>query len=86
MAHGRSAVDYRSGGGVDLPIIYLESDAYRADGELEDKIIGDSEDVLGSSEDKATNGLRAILGHPLQQVRSVEPLRVVRLVRRGQHD
>jgi len=78
-----------------LPIIYLESDAYRADGELEDKIIGDSEDVLGSSEDKATNGLRAILGHPLQQVRSAEPLRqvcsaeplrVVRLVRRGQHD
>jgi hypothetical protein len=80
-----------------LPIIYLESDAYRADGELEDKIIGDSEDVLGSSEDKATNGLRAILGNPLQQVRSVEPLRVarlgsveplrvVRLVRRGQHD
>ena len=69
-----------------MPIIYLESDAYRADGELEDKIIGDSEDVLGSSEDKATNGLRAILGHPLQQVRSAEPLRVVRLVRRGQHD
>ena len=69
-----------------MPIIYLESDAYRADGELEDKIIGDSEDVLGSSEDKATNGLRAILGNPLQQVRSVEPLRVVRLVGRGQHD
>lgn len=69
-----------------MPIIYLESDAYRADGELEDKIIGDSEDVLGSSEDKATNGLRAILGHPLRQVRSVEPLRVVRLVGRGQHD
>ena len=69
-----------------MPIIYLESDAYRADRELEDKIIGDSEDVLGSSEDKATNGLRAILGRPLQQVRSVEPLRVVRLVRRGQHD
>jgi hypothetical protein len=67
-----------------LPIIYLESDAYRADGELEDKIIGDSEDVLGSSEDKATNGLRAILGHPLRQVRSMEPPRVVRSVRKGQ--
>ena len=84
MAHGRSAVDDNGRGGVDLPIDYRESDAYRADKDLGDRVIGDSEDVLGSSEDRATDGLRAILGNPLQQVRSVDHPRVGRIVRREQ--
>jgi len=70
-----------------VPIVYRDSDAYRTSVELDvDKVIGDSDTILGDSSDSVAGYVNMLYGRPLQQLRAVDDLRIGRAIKRDIDD